>query len=126
MIMGSSVMCRSTDVQTPHPVLDPRQLSLGRRDRLRQPPPDHRGGAPRGAALRVIDQWVAANSQFIIATHSPMLLAYPHAKIVRFDVSGVHEMAFEDTEHFVVTRDFLNHYPKRPEQLSRDDDDTAS
>jgi predicted ATPase len=78
------------------------------------------------AALRVIDQLVDAHSQLIIATHSPILLAYPHAKIIRFDASGVNEIAYEDTEHFVVTRDFLNHHPKRLEQLFREDDDTAS
>jgi predicted ATPase len=78
------------------------------------------------AALRVIDQLVNAHSQFIIATHSPILLAYPCAKIIRFDASGVSEIAYEDTDHFVVTRDFLNHYPKRLEQLLREDDDTAS
>jgi predicted ATPase len=77
------------------------------------------------AALRVIDQLVDANSQFIIATHSPILLAYPHAKIVRFDASGVAEVAYEETEHFVVTRDFLNHHPKRLAQLFREDDDTG-
>ncbi|MNL68597.1 hypothetical protein D3C87_1933420 [compost metagenome] len=59
-------------------------------------------------------------SQFIIATHSPILLSYPHAKIVLFDGTGLSEVAFEDTEHFAVTRDFLNHYPKRLEQLLAD------
>jgi predicted ATPase len=73
------------------------------------------------AALAAIHQLVEARSQFIIATHSPILLAYPHARIIQFDRSGVNEVAYEDTEHYAVTRDFLNHYPRRLQQLLADD-----
>lgn len=76
------------------------------------------------AALSAIHQLVEDHSQFIIATHSPILLSYPHAKIVQFDGTGVTEIAFEDTEHFAVTRDFLNNYPRRLQQLLQDDVDT--
>lgn len=69
------------------------------------------------AALRAIHGLVQQQSQFIIVTHSPILLAYPGAKILAFDASGITEMAYEDTEHYAVTRDFLNHYPRRLEQL---------
>lgn len=69
------------------------------------------------AALAAIHQLVQDESQFIIATHSPILLAYPNARILQFDASGIYEVAFEDTEHYAVTRDFLNHYPRRLEQL---------
>ena len=72
------------------------------------------------AALSAIHQLVQDESQFIIATHSPILLSYPNAKIVQFDESGVSEVQYEDTEHFAVTRDFLNHYPRRLEQLLSD------
>jgi len=72
------------------------------------------------AALGAIHQLVEDASQFIIATHSPILLSYPHANIIQFDGSGVSEVAYEDTEHFAVTRDFLNNYPRRLEQLLRD------
>lgn len=75
------------------------------------------------AALSAIHQLVEDHSQFIIATHSPILLSYPNAKIIQFDQSGLSEVAFEDTEHFAVTRDFLNHYPRRLEQLLRDEAD---
>lgn len=75
------------------------------------------------AALSAIHQLVQDQSQFIIATHSPILLSYPNAKIYQFDNSGIHEVSYEDTEHFAVTRDFLNHYPKRLEQLLIDDDE---
>ena len=74
------------------------------------------------AALAVIDQLVKAGAQFIIATHSPILLAYPNAKILGFDGSGIAEVAYEDTEHYAITRDFLNHYPRRLEQLLGDEE----
>lgn len=69
------------------------------------------------AALALIDRLVKEGAQFIIATHSPILLAYPNAKICLFDGTGVSETAYEDTEHYAVTRDFLNHYPRRLQQL---------
>ena len=75
------------------------------------------------AALSAIHQLVEDSSQFVIATHSPILLSYPHSKIIQFDSSGIGEVAFEDTEHLSVTRDFLNNYPRRLEQLLADDAD---
>jgi predicted ATPase len=73
------------------------------------------------AALSAIHGLVQDQSQFIIATHSPILLSYPNAKILQFDGAGMTEVAYEDTEHFAVTRDFLNHYPRRLEQLLADE-----
>jgi predicted ATPase len=65
------------------------------------------------AALSAIHQLVQEQSQFIIATHSPILLSYPNAKILQFDGSGISEVAYEDTDHYAVTKDFLNHYQQR-------------
>jgi predicted ATPase len=73
------------------------------------------------AALYAIHQLVEDKSQFIIATHSPILLSYPNAKIIQFDGAGLSEVAFEDTEHYAVTRDFLNNYPQRLKRLLADD-----
>jgi predicted ATPase len=75
------------------------------------------------AALSRIDQLVKRGSQFVIATHSPILLAYPNAKILVFDGDGMRETAYEDTEHYAVTRDFLNHYERRLQQLLGDEED---
>lgn len=75
------------------------------------------------AALRAIHQLVEDFSQFVIATHSPILLSYPNAKIIQFDHSGLTEIAYEDTEHYAITRDFLNNYPRRLEQLLADEGD---
>lgn len=43
------------------------------------------------------------------------------AKILAFDGSGISEIAYEDTEHYVAARDFLNHYQRRLEQLLASD-----
>ena len=74
------------------------------------------------AALAVIDNLVKQGAQFLIATHSPILLAYPRAKILLFDETGISHVDYEDTEHYAVTRDFLNHYPRRLQQLLDDAD----
>jgi predicted ATPase len=47
-------------------------------------------------------------SQFVIATHSPILMAYPNALIYRLAPDGIERIAYEDTEHYRITRDFLN------------------
>lgn len=75
------------------------------------------------AALRVMHQAAHDGCQFIVATHSPILLAYPGARIYLFDASGISETRYEDTEHYAITHDFLNHYPRRLQQLLADDED---
>ncbi len=47
-------------------------------------------------------------SQFIIATHSPILLSYPGATILQFNEKGIQAALYEETEHFKVTKDFLD------------------
>ncbi|MBL9133128.1 MAG: AAA family ATPase [Verrucomicrobiaceae bacterium] len=46
-------------------------------------------------------------SQFIIATHSPLIMAYPDAWIYQFGPDGIERIAYEDTEHFQITRSFM-------------------
>jgi predicted ATPase len=59
--------------------------------------------------LQVLDDAVSAGlAQFIIATHSPILMACPGAHICSFDSAPVSRMAYEDTSHFQLYRDFLN------------------
>lgn len=69
----------------------------------------------------ILHQLVRKKSQFIIATHSPILLSYPNARILQFDDAGIHEVKYEDTEHYAVTRDFLNHYQGRLARLLEED-----
>jgi predicted ATPase len=47
-------------------------------------------------------------SQLLIATHSPLLMAYPGATIYHLGPVGIASIGYEDTEHFRITRDFLN------------------
>jgi predicted ATPase len=72
------------------------------------------------AALRAMHGLVLRGSQFIIATHSPILLSYPGAKIYQFDSAGLAEVNYEDLEHVVVTRDFLNNREMRVKALLDD------
>ena len=59
--------------------------------------------------LAIIHDLVEArSSQFVIATHSPILMAYPGATIYRLGTDGIAQIAYEDTEHYTITRDFLN------------------
>jgi len=75
------------------------------------------------AALSAIHQLVEDESQFIIATHSPILFSYPRAKIMLLNSTGITEVSYEDTEHYAVTRDFPNNYPRRLEMFFADEDD---
>lgn len=58
------------------------------------------------ALLRIIKD-LEKEAQFIIATHSPILLGYPDAQILNFDARPVGEIRYEDTLHYIVTRRFL-------------------
>lgn len=60
---------------------------------------------------------VKENAQFVIATHSPILMAYPNAKIYQVSPYGLEAIAYEDTEHFQITRNFLNRHQMMIEQL---------
>jgi predicted ATPase len=54
------------------------------------------------------------HAQFIIATHSPILLSCPHADILSFERSLIKKTAFEETEHFRVYRDFFMNHQREP------------
>jgi len=58
--------------------------------------------------LRRIHELVLADSQFIIATHSPIILAYPDARIYNCQADGVEEVAYEDAEPVRLTQSFLD------------------
>src|SRR6185437_11478218 len=63
----------------------------------------------RQLSLLVLMHDLAADgAQFVIATHSPILMAYPHAAIFQMSEDGPFEVPYRETEHFMVTRRFLN------------------
>ncbi len=58
--------------------------------------------------LCAIDDLVKRDSQFLIATHSPILMAYPDAEILQFSDDGVRPAAYRETEHYKLTKQFLD------------------
>lgn len=58
-----------------------------------------------------------AGCQFIISTHSPILLGYPGAKIFQIENDGVKEVPYEETEHYTITKYFLNHTDRMLKEL---------
>ena len=59
------------------------------------------------ALLARMHDLVEDGSQFIIATHAPIVLAYPNATIYQLDEVGLRSVKYEQTEHVQLTRDFL-------------------
>lgn len=73
--------------------------------------------------LAYFHELIQQGGQFIVATHSPILLAYPHATIYRFDEDGIASCAYDDLEHVHVTRDFLNNPARYLRHLLREHED---
>ena len=67
------------------------------------------------AFLVAMHELVERESQFVIATHSPIIMAYPNAWIYEFGADGIQRVEYKETEHYRVTHAFLN----RPEQTLR-------
>lgn len=65
------------------------------------------------ALMKEIKRLVDADSQFIIATHSPILMTYPDAQIFECTAKGAQEKKYYELDGFNLTRDFLN----SPEQM---------
>ena len=60
------------------------------------------------ALMALVAEMIGRDSQFIVATHSPILLAFPGARIYSFDQSPVSAVEYADLEHVALTREFLN------------------
>ena len=69
------------------------------------------------AMLVRIDELVKRNSQFIIATHSPVLMTYPNSEIYEINDGKLQIVNYEDTEHFRLTKYFLNNPEKMLQNL---------
>ena len=76
------------------------------------------------ALLRIIKD-LENEAQFIIATHSPILLGYPDAQILNFDEHPVGEIQYEDTLHYIITRRFLENRKAVLHELFSDPDDPS-
>lgn len=62
--------------------------------------------------LLEINRLVKLGSQFIISTHSPILMAYPDADILQLSPDGIDRVKYTETEHYIVTKEFLNNTEK--------------
>lgn len=65
--------------------------------------------------LAQIHELVQQCSQFIIATHSPILMAYPGAEVLELTQTGISSVDYRQTEHYQLTRSFL----ENPEKMLR-------
>jgi predicted ATPase len=59
------------------------------------------------ALMTLIKDGVASGSQFIIATHSPILMAQPDSEILLFEGNGIRTVPYDELEHVKLTRQFL-------------------
>ena len=71
-----------------------------------------------------LDELVKQNSQFIIATHSPILMAYPNSEIFEIKDGHLQKTKYEDTEHFQITKYFMNCPQKMMQDLGIEKEDT--
>ena len=72
------------------------------------------------ALLSRIHDLVQQDSQFVITTHSPIIMAYPHAQILVLSDKGIAPTAYMDTEHYLVSREFLTNPQRMTQRLMTD------
>ena len=75
--------------------------------------------------LAAIHQLIQENSQFLIATHSPILLSYPDAEIFELGRGPIRRVPYIETEPYQITKAFLDH-PQRMLQALLEDENTTS
>lgn len=63
--------------------------------------------------LVLIDELVERDSQFVISTHSPILMAYPGAQIYQFSEDGIASVTYKETAHYKITKQFID----QPERM---------
>ncbi len=74
------------------------------------------------SVLSYLHRLVYHHSQLIIATHSPILLAYPQAWIYQFTEAGIARVNYTDTEHYQVTKSFLDRHERMTGILLADEE----
>ena len=73
------------------------------------------------ALMRRMHDLVREGSQFIVATHSPILLGYPEARLYVLTEDGIAETSYEETEQYELTRSFLDNRHRFLHHLFADD-----
>lgn len=65
--------------------------------------------------MAVMKELVKDGSQFIISTHSPILMAFPDADVFELSEKGIEKVRYDETEHFTLTKQFM----ENPERMFR-------
>ncbi len=71
--------------------------------------------------LRLIHDLASAGAQFVLATHSPILMAYPDATLYHLTDQGIGAVDYRETEHYVITKSFLESPDRFLRELFRDE-----
>ncbi len=71
--------------------------------------------------LTQLHMHVQAGSQFLIATHSPIIMAYPDSWIYQIDADGLSRVAWQDTDHYFITKAFLTRTEPMLKELLADE-----
>jgi predicted ATPase len=71
--------------------------------------------------LTAMHDWIQNEAQLVIATHSPIIMAYPNAWIYEFNAQGIRRIEYEQTEHHKVTRAFLTRRDAMLRELLQDE-----
>lgn len=75
--------------------------------------------------LAILHDYCKRGSQFAIATHSPIIMAYPDAWIYVFGEEGIRRVDYTETEHYLITRGFLSNPNRSLSALLADDNNPA-
>ncbi|MBD2872748.1 AAA family ATPase [Paenibacillus arenilitoris] len=75
------------------------------------------------AMLARMNQLVRRNSQFIISTHSPILMAYPDALVYRLTPDGIERTTLEETDHYILMKQFVNNRERMINELFMDEEE---
>ncbi|MCK8489574.1 AAA family ATPase [Paenibacillus sp. MBLB2552] len=73
------------------------------------------------AMLARIHELVGRHSQFIISTHSPILMAYPDSLMYQLTPDGIEKTTLEETDHYIIMKEFVNHREGMLRELLRDE-----
>lgn len=68
-------------------------------------------------APSVVQELVQKDSQFIISTHSPILMTFPGAEVLEITEHGITSVDYKDTEHFMIAKRFMDAPEKMLEEL---------
>jgi predicted ATPase len=75
------------------------------------------------AFLALLHDLCTRGSQFAIATHSPIIMAYPEARIYVFGADGIRETPYAETDHYLLTKGFLSNPQRTLSVLLKEEDE---